>query len=882
MSRIEHQAVESSSESESELVTAVGRRIKGVLPASWLRLDQQTGREKIRQDVTKRNQERQIGQELRRGIAQRTFTMNSSTARNLVLTDSDDDSDAGDKAPQTRWMNDRVPQEQLELVLQPIQNPNMPQELESDDGSSIMEDDHIDYMPSTKKRQLKLSESFQGSRKRSKTVSRPNNDGSSSKQKKITGMFGESARSVSSTQTLNRERRKQPQKRQTSLRIPKKTRKPKKTQQPATVPLSILDVINPDAPRFLKIAARTVRKRRDQGRSSPRKKSIRLATRKDHIDVACVLHDWKTGSIRQRPSVTARVSRGTDAGRQSHIHSMSNLKATSQRSRKLPWTANAEFANPRSSPTPLNGFSRPSLPSDQQPRHIMHRLQPGPIRQAQLETDYTISNNRHAFHSGKRLLDRLYQQKQRTPSHTGSQSPSEPGVHLMEGENLIEGLQHPQPNESIPKTFKKTRVRRKMKPQRVDTQAPEYTQAHDPLPLKYAPAVEQIAMDAAQYRLTGLGPYGTHYTHHFEVFPLDRGVYFHESTLIGQGIIDTIRGANCSPKTSTQPRVSFFLGEKALKWDLWTEQVSSELGIAMDFIAEQLERCFDIFDVKNGQTVVLAATSILGYARNSVSFVEETQARSFIARLKEVLGSFNQRMNSCTRGFNQNQTQDLVLKVYDRLLLTILVALRMCEDTAVLTNEKFHIQDLLKEFARTEMSFLLMSDHNIKKTYEHISNHQTRERGLHEDQTIIHSWVILIKVLELGKIPRASFWDLLHAIVATPAALTTFEADKLETMWEMLFSLLPLMEFNDSGVIIPGRRHYIMPDGWGLPQKLLKRVFQLYQDNPRQAPSFNSYCRALVARCHYLVDQWGWRKPITILKDLGIYETRKFIDPRDF
>jgi hypothetical protein len=119
----------------------------------------------------------------------------------------------------------------------------------------------------------------------------------------------------------------------------------------------------------------------------------------------------------------------------------------------------------------------------------------------------------------------------------------------------------------------------------------------------------------------------------------------------------------------------------------------------------------------------------------------------------------------------------------------------------------------------------------------------------------------MMRVLESAAIPRASFWDVTHSVMldqgvsALPADTQVFEQ-----LWQDMFTLLPLGEIDNSGLLIPGLRHTAALEGWALPQQLLKRVFKLYHENPRQPPGFNDYCRALVARCHFLVQQWGWRK----------------------
>jgi hypothetical protein len=73
-----------------------------------------------------------------------------------------------------------------------------------------------------------------------------------------------------------------------------------------------------------------------------------------------------------------------------------------------------------------------------------------------------------------------------------------------------------------------------------------------------------------------------------------------------------------------------------------------------------------------------------------------------------------------------------------------------------------------------------------------------------------------------------------------------------------MFSLLPLCEFDEFGVVIEGRRQEAAFDNWSLVQRMLKRVFALYHANQRQSPGFNDYCRAIVSRCHLLMVEWGW------------------------
>ncbi|KAI9155326.1 Protein mms22 [Paramyrothecium foliicola] len=852
-------------ESNSEMETTLARRLRRVLPASWLRLDQQSGREKVQRDVNRRHREKPAEVEHRRGVAQKRLLTGSLSKHIPLFDDSEDD----DESPPLNPDPEDV-QVQAELVLQPLNNLNIPLSIESDDESSILEDDHIDFMPSNRKRQLKLSESFQSSRKRVKAVPRPikADHNHLHKQPKITGML--QGRTLSQHVARPRVAQRPKHKQENNTTRMRGSRTTRATTSPR---LSILDVIDSKAPQFLRIAARTVKTRQDQGRSSPHRKWIKLANRRDHVDAAISLHEWKIGSIKQRPAVTASLGKPVQAA--SHPRkSASRNNDTSETMRRL-LDPKGMPRNPTRQTAATNATDNPQgkglQPASYQRalKHSLRRIPTGLMRLAQLETDQDGKNTKYAFHSIKRHLDRQYQHNQGPPSLASTRAPSVSGEAHVTTSVAAQDGEHQVDHNSVHEKPTKRRIRKSKRPRLVDVQAPEFTQAHDPLPTYRVANTEQPIVDDVQHRLLGLGPYGTYYTHHFETFPLDPGVYFHDSTLIGKGLIEAVETNDPRPRIGvSRPRVSFSFGGKTLRWDTWTEQVSSELGIALDHVSEHLGKTGIMPDDHETQAIIEIVTSILNYVTDAISFANETQVRLFIIRLHEVLQNLNRRITLCIPelGELEEKLHDCLLKINDRLLLTMLMALKICESSASVADEQFQLQELLKSIARTQVSVLVrLNTQHIRRAYDRLNSISTRERGIRDNEAAIHSWVVLLKVLELARIPRASFWDILQVILATPQALGTTNAGELERMWEMLFLLLPLMEFNDAGVVVRGRRHHIGTDSWGLPQKLLKRVFQLYEQNPRQAPSFNNYCRALVARCHYLVDQWGWRRPLAVI-----------------
>ncbi|KAL3602600.1 hypothetical protein FPOAC2_06910 [Fusarium poae] len=867
---------ESDSESGSEIVNTVGRRIRGVLPASWLRLDQQAGHKKTSKDIHKKPAAFSPEQEIRRGVAQRRIAApDAPTTLETFFEESDDDS-APALVPRQET-TDETFHNQTRLVIRD-ESPVFISEDVSDDEGSVMEDNDIDHMVSGRKRQLKLSESFRGTAKRTKSSSIQRTPSSSKGplQPRITSMLsGSRGNSASSSVKKSRQ--------STAKRKPSGRKRPSKSARKPYAPprLSILDVVESDAPRFLKIAARSATRRQDMGRSSSSRKFIKLATRDDHIDAVSILDKWRSGSIPQRQSVTtalkAKRSRTKPRGPE-----QPPLRETSGNGSSAPRQTDMHRGVPRRLVKQVsqagsiryqadNGAAEP--PTIQKPRsNALVRSGSGVARPAQLEMDETDRTSRSSFNATKRRLDRLFR-KQRgdlsassimtfdnTPDtyYPASPPPEENPVPLRV-------VEEPSVNHN------KSRFRKNTRPQRIDVEAPQFSRANDPIPTISIEIAEHIQpVEANGGKMQGLGPYGTHYTHHFEMFPLDSHVYFHESTLIGSGALESAsRAITFQHLLEARPRISFNFGDQILRWGPWDAQVSSELGVLLDSIADQLERIPADGEVPDSKFATSAAGFIMKFVLDSLSFADQTQAKTFACRALEVLQGFNSRTGALLR--RQDDTTkprySLVAGVYDHLLLVTLSVHRLCQGEASLMNEQFQIEELLKGLSKTAMTSLMMTgiDH-ITKTYDDLKNPRMRERGLRNDMPVIHSWVTNMKILEHANIPRASFWDILYAVIATPEASTSIDASVHERLWRNMFTLLPLTEFNDKGIIIAGRRHDdTVVNGWALPQKLLKKVFQLYQENPRQPPSFSNYCRALVGRCHYLVQQWGWRKCVAVV-----------------
>ncbi|KAI0537010.1 Mus7/MMS22 family-domain-containing protein [Xylaria digitata] len=845
-----------ASESEPDQVRLGARRIRGVLPASWLRLDQRASAQKAKPTARHRSPALSPDRSTRKGVAQRRLLSSQAGSRSALFLDDSDDSDS------------TVRPQEPDISFRNVNSPTV-----EDDAVSVIEEDHIDHMISHDKRTTTSSSGLQRKRKRSQQSIFNGQPGQRKRQQHITGLLTRT-KSVSSTQDKCVQVLKERTGAQWLRKQNSGKRKPAASRPPR---LGILDVVEPDAPTFIRIAARTASRRRDQGRSSPSKKIIMLGTRRDAIDAVGVLKRWNEGMIQPRKSVSLsapprpRQAKGIKITAQTNVaqnprptKNQGTLVKTSNRfsqpRRMVKQASMDDFVDAGTRNQPSSSLNTSGL--------LLERPRPRDpfCRPAQLEMPGETAN-RYTFDARKKALDALYRKSRK----------SIPTSHLERSISKQASMHNRQLVTETPKSLesnaicrplgnkKRTRFKKQVRPRPIDVSAPRYTHANDPLPPDLNPptVVLDISNDEATGKLLGLAPYGTHYTQHFEIFPLDRGVFFHESTIVGNGRLKTaLDGKSLGNLDSHRGRCTFTIDEQSLHWGPWDAKISSELGIIFDWVMDHLDAAPAIDSEAETTTPVRAADFILIYLQEHLTFIEPESSNTFASRLVNILQTFERRLQEIPGSRNATQT---FIEVLTRVLIITVQVLRLCQKLNNI-SEAFQIEEILKRLAATTAGVLLLIDlKDVRDIYGHLQQMSFREKGIRNDEYSIICWVTLIRILEEVRLPRAGFWEVISSTVLGPSIDGTVDATILERAWRTLFTLLPLGEFDNTGVAIPGMRLTAPIEGWTIPQRLLRRIFQLYQHSSRQPPSFNDYLRANVSRCHYLVEQWGWHKCSTIL-----------------
>ncbi|TLD34003.1 hypothetical protein PspLS_00842 [Pyricularia sp. CBS 133598] len=855
----------SGTDSDSDAMQKHVRRIRGVLPASWLRLDQLKA-QKASDGTSRRQSPPSSPKQLpRKGVAlpkQRPQQPTSSNALfDFLYNDDDDDHDE-------RINNDISLRGNPSLVSPPktTKNSDLFQQLFLDDGD-IPEEDVIDRMVTGTKRKRKDS-SEPNSRNYRKHNSGPKNP----RQQKITTLLD--SRSGGNGGIASKKVTKSSRSSKTKTARRSGTTKGHPTPPPM---LSVLDVVESDAPRFLRIAARAARRAPNRGKTSPSRKQINLGSRPDNIDALSVLRDWKNGRIRPKVShelmEKAATSSKSTSPRLPLMQSSTNPPRASAHLKRATSLGNT---NRRTKQTRLDvPVSSAAIPSTapivrELPKHLKSNSGIGrsdtlAARPAQLETTEVNRSGKFGFLARKRNLDASYRRNKSSLGPAAARLDrfinSSMSLDLLPTATVVTSTEPPK--ELQPSLPRRPRLRKQTKARFVDITAPLFLHAADPLPAPsdYALVHEDDVGESSDEKLRGLGPFGTHYTHHFEVFPLDANVYFHESTFIGMGKLSRLQDKRLMDKSChVRPSISFQLGDKTLRWGPWDETTSSELGVLVDFVVDEIVQPEKTLSIG----VVAASDFLLNFVETGVSFEKSTDMSSFMSRVLDVLRSFIDRVEAALNGRAQSGSSGLfrtLLQVLPRILMVNLLSTRFCQQSSVLSDQGFQAQEVLRRLAKVGCRILVsLGLGSVEETYADLQQLRHREHGIKSDRDEVVVWVVLMRILQAAELPRGGFWDILGSVILTPELTGTSDLKRLEYGWKLVFTLLPLTEFNDMGTLDAGSRLRSPLDGWAIPQALLKRTFHIYQKNPRQPPSFNDYCRSLMGRCHYLINQWGWGK----------------------
>ncbi|KAL2046923.1 hypothetical protein N7G274_000941 [Stereocaulon virgatum] len=883
--------VSSGNESSQEM-QRVQRRIRGVLPASWLKLDLKTQSKRSGKIAEGRAVPSSEKGEVQRGVA-RPVRPGGGKSPDLSKTPY-----------QPIWFSEEESSVSEDDRVHSLLNNRPDHTFHDDDDENFMtnrlgeamEDDRIDTMlPST-----------------ARPRARPRKE--KKRQTKIRDL-GSQTHAVSEgfTKMPRSQRRRQ----QTTIERLDKGHRMKPVFHPPR--LSILDAtaMRRDTPTpvpiFLKVASRTARSRRDKGRHSPSQKYLRLATKDDDYDTNNTLRNWREGTIAPAPDdqIDATAFRKPLCSRSAN----SALPPTFPNSPKV----TEDLRRP---------LSRSSHPRQQIRSAGTRKLQTSLYHLVEREGRPMSADNSEVARTQRpaatlkkrgQILSTLRANDNSRPAMLQSQRREEDGagaqlvferdlsrinrfddgsglpnvLRLFEEEVKLAAASKQanvtHANEPMRVTKAQTSARkpvphrdRKRRPRQVDISVPWFTQPNALISIDSFPDEISIARSGTGSRnaLTGLGSFGTRYSDTFDIVPLPTGTCFHGSTILGSGIFaKSLQLAGSSMLDDPRGFAVWTHENRTFRWGPWNDAVSSELGHVMTFISQAVP---DVIgrEQRTGGTSSERAISMLQevvrYISDHLSFFDCVDRISFVQRCKDLVYAFHEAMGHDPHN-NTTVSRTLVDSSMTSRILAATLGLVLFNQLRQIATHKLVPRPLQDEVCLlTRKAVRQTLNQALKGGFGAISTclSQFRQSNCNnymigEAENIAQAIVVVQHVIGQDSDGKTNACVVSQIDVPMKPSNGPFDIQVVERSWEHLFTLLPFSEFDTEGTLETGRRFKVAFDNWTLVKSMISPVLVASLRSPRgQSPSFNAYCRALFGRCLHLINGWGWRRCEAIIGTL--------------
>ncbi|KAI9661546.1 MAG: hypothetical protein M1829_006237 [Trizodia sp. TS-e1964] len=500
----------------------------------------------------------------------------------------------------------------------------------------------------------------------------------------------------------------------------------------------------------------------------------------------------------------------------------------------------------------LKSFLTKSRPvaATHRPLRTDHQSLPAQSRQAQiesLESEYLFHRPAVAFQTGLSYIERLWQTKQKNIPIKANLQLSRFLKSYIEFDDEPEenDISQAQEDDSAPLDRVSPRKKRAAKPKEIFL----------PIGLPH-----QTPKDWSIY---GLNIIDSSRSRDLEITPFNPGTKFESSTFLGRGLLSKLLSVSRSYDTLRGQKIYSF-NDAAFQWGPWNDKVSSQMAVAFERIGDRIEHLEEMQTTtltENGnakhETSGIAGfhTFIVEYLHDYLSFTDPIDRQSFVQSLVQILRNYLCKLNA-SLGDPRKALQATVMG-----LTTAHQVLEISREEPtsnhVTQNE---LEDVYKETAQLLINLLLRIDsENPDTLYQEVRKLTRTTTPIIDESFYVQAWIIAMKTLDQAQFTQASFWELLNIGLGNYEVISSKDALVFEKIWQIVFSVLPLQEFNQEGVLETGKRFQSNYDNWPMINTLLNRIFILNNSSERRPPSFNDYFRATLSRCHHLIVGWGWR-----------------------
>ena len=876
---------ESGSEDDQQLLSRERRRIRGVLPASWLNIDRKA---RPAQKPASPGQSEQDSAPPRaapqKGVARKIQRRSTAALGLNVLEISDDD--------EAQASDDSTPA----ITPMPLPITHTSERAIRPDDEIDVDDMEVDWFDPMLAGAARVRRSPKSKGKRQSRIA------GTSKKPSTLG-FSEEGNGLRKQRGAN-----QPNHGSAAQQVKAKTR-----QRKSPPHLGILDAPRSPTesgtaePQFVRLAARQARQAANHGRQSPSRKVIRLATREDTEQATSTLQNWKRGTIPRKPSPETGPSnapvkpRGiaqssprtplADVTDYSHTTTTTHSDSPRLTSNRMDGVAASTRLDPHSRgprqyttqrlPQQRSRYASKGNDTIRRPARKKAAPQVAHYRDAQLETResaYIQQNRSVGFHHRIQCLTEAVARRSSTPTGEVQMRRFLQGADAVartndgsHGHEMEHDDAPTRPAHSISGPTKPPHRPRKRRTQRLDVETRQYRQPSEPLPEPLpSQSLDEAHTAYSGLVLQGLGPSGTRYATDFDITHLPPDTYFAESTFIGSGQLASALALDSRTLGNGFGSLRVFINGSVHEWTAWSEEVSTAMNAIPDAISAALgtinsesssQRTEAIVNIISNVDHMLHST--IRYLSKCLRFSDAIDSSACCHQLDQIVQDLLEVSEESDMWASDLQ------RLRQRILQSTLVLARqnqtIGDHAAVPLSMRARARDRVSRAASRLASHLVpCSMDELRSAYEEQRMSSARELGVTQDDSVLAGIVILYHCTRGEHSPRSLFWETIEKALSVDPS-NVLSAPQIDATWYSIVTILPCLDFDSAG-IIQTHTTTTPESGWSLPTRLVERCLSLYNATCSvRGTSVNEYIRANLARCSHLFTRWRWWKCDTLL-----------------
>ncbi|EMF17131.1 uncharacterized protein SEPMUDRAFT_160463 [Sphaerulina musiva SO2202] len=839
------------------------KRIRGVLPASWLKIDfraqnppkspGQAARRRLSDVPSKRCTSQ-------RGVAKRVArNRKSSVGAHDTAPMSEDDAESDVSVRHSRTWSPP-------LCLSPAANrlALAPSETVDDDS---MEHDSVDAMLAGRR-------------------FRPRSSKPSMRQPRITDKLLKTTSQIDSALSDRKVR-------QQSGRDPRRSqeRQARRARGPRrTVPrMSIVDANNSPSistaavPPFVRLALRQARHLPDEGRHSPSRKFIRLHTADETREATSTLNSWRAGTL-----AVQRKQREPRRSTQFQPHeavpafgSVTDDRATSD--------SNLHQGLEDATKTPASRGEALNVPQFEQKRVLNYASirragrhhetsESGGPRVAQVEslqrefdegrralvfkhrmqclTESVTERGRHAQPSDFQLARYFHRGRSEAGDDHVTPIRSEAASGASAARAILSGNGQVLPHRP-----------RKRRANRLDLASLQHWQENE---ISLGPSDDDVDIqpltDISKPVLLGLGAFGGHYAVDFDVKPLPPGNYFRPDGFIGSG--DFHDAINIASHGLYAPRgqMNVHIGSDMTAWAAWNEDVAADFRRIPVFIASVLQdlqkhRASDqdsCFAASSRQNIEYLLRSTVRYCSNCLFFVDPVDRQACVDGLARFIMDLEEVVNERSAAGKMDASMSSSILQFQ--LVLAYQAIQLSNHRIVSTGSTQELEHTLLRLANSLRQFALTGSlQTLRDWYRDVQS--SCLQGTAADCSAAATLVILNHIGR-GYRPLKTLLTTANASLNTDITVMC-NVDEMDRVWQYVFSILPALRIDARGCVEDDARssRVGLEEDWTMVRALMNRTFELYENTSRvRGFTVNAYLRTLLHRCYRLISIWHWTR----------------------